>query len=120
MPRRSSRLSSGGIANTRWRDFGDIWTLSRRHPIAGSDLQRAILEVAKARGATLAPLSDVLEGYPEFAQAKWAAWRRRIGADHLPEQFIDVLDGVLRFADQPLRAEVNELTWAPDTGNWQS
>jgi hypothetical protein len=69
---------------------------------------------------TLAPLSDVLEGYPEFAQTKWAAWRRRIGADHLPEQFVEVLDGVLRFADQPLRAEVNELTWAPGTGSWQS
>jgi hypothetical protein len=109
-----------GIANTRWRDFGDIWTLARRHPVAGSDLQRAILEVAKARGVTIAPLSDVLEGYPEFAQAKWVAWRRRIGADHLPDQFVEVLDGVLRFADQPLRAEVNELTWVPDTGSWQS
>ncbi|TCC36277.1 nucleotidyl transferase AbiEii/AbiGii toxin family protein [Kribbella speibonae] len=109
-----------GIANTRWRDFGDIWTLARRHPIAGSDLQRAILEVAKARGVALAPLAEVLDGYPEFAQTKWAAWRRRIGADHLPEQFVEVLDGVLRFADQPLRAEVNELAWDPDTGSWQS
>jgi hypothetical protein len=71
-------------------------------------------------GATLAPLANVLDGYPEFAQAKAAAWRRRVGADHLPEQFIEVLDGVLRFADQPLRAEVNELTWAPDTGTWQN
>jgi len=106
--------------HTRWRDFGDIWALARRHPVAGSDLQRPILEVAKARGATLAPLADVLDGYPEVAQTKWAAWWRRAGADPLPEQFTVVLDGVLRFADQPLRAEVSELTWAPDTGTRQN
>lgn len=35
-----------GVANTRWRDFGDIYTLSRRHPIAASDLREAIDAVA--------------------------------------------------------------------------
>lgn len=44
-----------GIANTRWRDFGDIWMLARRRPLVGSDLQRAILEVDNARGVILAP-----------------------------------------------------------------
>ena len=29
-----------GVANTRWRDFGDVWTLSRRHPISASDLAK--------------------------------------------------------------------------------
>lgn len=108
-----------GTANTRWRDFGDIWTLSHRHPVAGSDLQRAIREVAQGRGAVLAPLTEILDGYAELAQTRWAAWRRRNVLDHLPEQFIDVLAGVLRFADPPLRDQVSSLSWAPVKRIWQ-
>jgi hypothetical protein len=108
-----------GTANTRWRDFGDIWTLSSRHPVEGSDLQRAIREVAHGRGANLAPLTEVLDGYAELAQTRWAAWQRRGRIDHLPERFIEVLDGVLRFAEPPILGQVSNLTWAPDNGIWQ-
>ncbi|MHB1876920.1 MAG: nucleotidyl transferase AbiEii/AbiGii toxin family protein, partial [Streptosporangiaceae bacterium] len=31
-----------GTANTRWRDFGDIWSLSRQHPITADNLAQAI------------------------------------------------------------------------------
>ncbi|WP_427885780.1 nucleotidyl transferase AbiEii/AbiGii toxin family protein [Kribbella sp. GL6] len=108
-----------GTANTRWRDFGDIYTLARRHPISGSDLQRAIQEVAHGRGATLAPLADVLDGYARIAQTRWAAWRRRNTSHQLPEQFVDVLDDVLRFAEQPLRANVDGLVWDPHLAVWR-
>ncbi|GAA0638177.1 hypothetical protein GCM10009547_48180 [Sporichthya brevicatena] len=64
-----------GIANTRWRDFADIHTLSNRHPVEGSDLQTALQTVAGARAAQLIPLADRLRGYPERAQGRWAAWR---------------------------------------------
>jgi hypothetical protein len=35
-----------GTANTRWRDFGDIWTLSRHHLTTGAELQDAFGTVA--------------------------------------------------------------------------
>jgi hypothetical protein len=108
-----------GTANTRWRDFGDIWTLSRRHPVEGPDLQRAILEVGQARGAVLAPLTDVLDGYAELAQARWVAWRRRAVTDDIPEQFSDVLEGVIRFAEPPILGQVGSLKWVPESGMWQ-
>jgi hypothetical protein len=56
-----------GTANTRWRDFGDILTLSRRHSVDGSDLQRAIREVARGRATVLAPLAEILDGVLRFA-----------------------------------------------------
>lgn len=105
-----------GSANTRWRDFRDIWTLSRRHPVAGSDLQHAIRKVAHGRTVILAPLVEILDGYAELAQTRWSGWRRRAGAEHLPEQFTDVLDEVLRFADPPLLGQASGLTWTPDKG----
>jgi hypothetical protein len=49
-----------GIANTRWRDFGDIWTLSRRREVTAENLYRAIREVAAYRHVALASFADVL------------------------------------------------------------
>ena len=66
-----------GDTNTRWRDFGDIWTLQRRYPIEGTELRGAIDIVAAHRNATLMPLRDALAGYPDLAQDKWTSWRMR-------------------------------------------
>lgn len=108
-----------GTANTRWRDFGDVWTLSCRHPIAGADLQGALREVAQGRGVVVAPLTEVLDGYAELAQTRWVAWRRRSGSDQLPEDFGGVLDAVVHFAEPPLLGEVSSLIWIPDSAIWQ-
>jgi hypothetical protein len=56
-----------GTANTRWRDFGDIWSLSRQHPISADDLAHAIDEVARHRKATIRPLAEVLEAFTDLA-----------------------------------------------------
>jgi len=107
-----------GTASTRWRDFGDIWTLSRHHPIAGSDLQHAITAVAQHRRATLAPLVEVLDGYDTTGQGKWTTWRQRNNCWWLPERFGDVLDAVITFADPALVGGVDGRIWNPNTITW--
>ncbi|VXC13297.1 nucleotidyl transferase AbiEii/AbiGii toxin family protein [Aeromicrobium sp. 9AM] len=107
-----------GTVNTRWRDFGDIWTLSNRHAIGGSDLESAIDHVADHRKAEIAPLRDVLDGYADYGQAKWSAWRRKSQYEHLPESFGSVLDDVIAFAQPALAHEVADLEWAPETRRW--
>ena len=42
-----------GTVNTRWRDFADIWTLSRHWDCGGTELQSALTTVAGYRGAAL-------------------------------------------------------------------
>jgi len=108
-----------GTANTRWRDFGDIWTLSRHHSVSGADLRRAIEEVARYRKAELTLLADVLDGYADLAQARWSAWRRRSSSAHLPEEFGDVLTSVTAFADPALADEASAGTWDAPTGAWR-
>ena len=108
-----------GTANTRWRDFADVWTLSNQHAIDGSDLRHAIDEVANHRRAQLSLLRIVLDGYAEIAQDKWAGWRRRNGFDHLPEPFELLLDAVIAFADPVLAHEVDERSWNPSNREWQ-
>lgn len=107
-----------GTANTRWRDFGDIWTLSRRHPIVAEELREAIDVVARHRNVELAPLADVLDGYAELAQGAWAQWRRRSNSDHLPERFAEVLTVVIAFADLVLSSDAAGLIWNPNIAAW--
>ena len=107
-----------GTANTRWRDSGDIWTLSRRHPIVAEELREAIDVVARHRDVELAPLADVLDGYAELAQGAWAQWRRRSNSDHLPERFAEVLTVVIAFADPVLSSDAAGLIWNPNIAAW--
>jgi hypothetical protein len=93
-----------GTANTRWREFADIYLLTARHDIPGDELQSTITRVAAHRQAELAPLREILDGYPAIAQPRWAAWRRGQGLDdRLPSQSADVLDHVIIFAHRPHR-----------------
>jgi hypothetical protein len=108
-----------GVANTRWRDFGDIWTLSRRHRTDADHLRQAIQEVAHYRNATLRPLTEVLDGLATLAQARWTQWRRRSNSDHLPDQFEAVLGVVIDFADPVLAGVVGGLAWDPGSGAWR-
>lgn len=108
-----------GVANTRWRDFGDIWTLSRRHSVSASDLREAIDAVAGRRKAQLSPLAEVLDGYSDLGQARWVAWRRRSNSDHLPESFAEVLDGVVAFADPVVGYGETTRNWDPQAGVWR-
>lgn len=108
-----------GTANTRWRDFADLWTLAARHPVAGADLAHAVGEVARYRRAQLGLLRVVLADYPGIGQPKWAAWRRRNDYRHLPESFAEVLRAVMAFADPALAGEVDERSWDPSLGQWR-
>jgi hypothetical protein len=107
-----------GVANTRWRDFGDIWTLSRSRAVAGADLEEAIREVARFRRAELIALSDVLDGYADLAQARWAAWRRRQNREELPAQFGDLLTDVISFAEPAITDDLTDVNWDPDDRQW--
>lgn len=108
-----------GVANTRWRDFGDIWVLARSRALGGADLQIAIREVAQHRRAKLIPLADVLDGYPLLAQSRWAAWRNRQGRDELPEQFADLLAEVIAFAEPAITDDITSMNWSPEDRRWR-
>lgn len=108
-----------GTANTRWRDFADIYTLAQHHRVMGSDLESALTAVAEYRHVELSPLHAVLDGYPALAQTRWVAWRRRIHLeDRLPESFADVLATVVALADPVLGSGVSDRCWSPSADRW--
>ena len=108
-----------GQANTRWRDFVDVYTLAQRHDIDGHDLSAAVTRVATHRQATLAPLRALLDGYAAGAQRRWVAWRRKQRLDQrLPEDFAVVLRTVLAFADPVLTGVADDQTWLAAQARW--
>jgi len=108
-----------GTVNTRWRDFADVWALSGRHPVNGDEVQTALRVVAEHRRVQLARLADVLDGYAALAQGKWGAWRRKQQMLDQPEQFNDLIQAVIAFADPALTGQVRSLTWNPTSRQWQ-
>lgn len=109
-----------GTANTRWRDFVDLHRIVRSRRLPGAQLVASTRLVADYRLATLAPLSTVLDGYGEVAQARWAAWRTKQKLqDEAPERIDDLIDSLVEFADPILDGTADTLTWEPTARTWQ-
>lgn len=103
-----------GIANTRWRDFADIYLLSGRHAVGADELQTAIERVAEHRKVELTSFASAVDGFATIGQARWALWvRRQRMQDRLPLEFSEVLESVVAFADPVLGGRVTRARWDP-------
>lgn len=110
-----------GEANTRVRDYADLYTLTGRHTIDCAMMRAALRATAAHRGVTLQPLSAVIGDLATIRQSPYQAFRRRLGADgeHLPTDLTDVVAGVIRFVD-PLIVDAETATaWNPTTRSWR-
>lgn len=105
-----------GDANTRDRDYADVYLLSRVHSIEADTMRAALHTVAEHRGVELRPLGPLLETLRESRQRSWAAFRTRVGIDVLPERFSDVVDAVAAFVDG--LATDGVMRWSPADQRW--
>lgn len=111
-----------GQASTRWRDFSDIYQITRHHAFRAIDVRQAVRTVADFRKVTLSGLGETLDGYAEIGQPRWAPWRARLQlAEVLPGDFGDILEALRAFADPILTGSVEDTaTWNPATQMWDS
>jgi predicted nucleotidyltransferase component of viral defense system len=109
-----------GGANTRWRDFADLFVLTRLHPIDGMELRQSLETVAEYRSVTLMPLQSAVEPIDPQAQQKWKAWRARSRREEdLPQQFHRVILAISEFFD-PVLSSPELKSWNPDTSVWET
>lgn len=112
-----------GSGNTRVRDYADVWTLTREHDVAATELRIALAATSRHRGVVLRPLSDVLFAFGSDRALPYSGFRRRLGpdAERLPQDFTRVVTDVVAFADPVLSGTVvagamwraRESTWTP-------
>jgi Nucleotidyl transferase AbiEii toxin, Type IV TA system len=108
-----------GTANTRWRDFVDIYALTRHYRIDAQTLQTSVQRVAKFRAVALTSLRTTLAGYAEIAQPRWIAWLRKQRLDgSIPTDFSVVLRRAVSFADGMIERGGALGTWDPVEGKW--
>jgi predicted nucleotidyltransferase component of viral defense system len=110
-----------GIANTRWRDFGDVYLMTGKHVVDVREVRESIRQVAIHRRATLVPLSTVWAGFAELAQRKWSAWVRKQNlVDRLPLAFETVIRANQVFGDPLLAPSDSDARWDPQARQWRS
>lgn len=114
-----------GIANSRMKDFYDLWTLARQFTFEGPTVASAI-RATFARRQTALPVAEPLALTAEFAndnrkQTQWSAFLRK---GHLADpnlQLSDVIELLASFLMPPTRAvqaeEDFEFKWLP-SGPW--
>ena len=114
-----------GIANSRMRDFYDIWLLSRRFEFSGTPLSQAIMDTF-ARRRTALPAQTPLALTPEFSaipdkQAQWRAFVRKAGLASHQAAFPDVTVALNEFLMPPTLALIGGqkpvMHWRPG-GPW--
>lgn len=108
-----------GTINTRWRDFLDLYALSRRHAVDAKTLRASIRRVAQYRGIPLSPLRPALAGFAEIAQSRWLAWLRKQRLEAAaPADFTTVLEVVISFAEPVIGNDPAVVSWNPLEGTW--
>lgn len=96
-----------GIANTRMKDFHDVWFLMRRFHLEGRTLREAIRATFARRRTAMPtwpePLNETFAHDPG-KQTQWTAFIRRNGLSGLPGRFADVVVAVREFMAPVLRS----------------
>jgi Nucleotidyl transferase AbiEii toxin, Type IV TA system len=112
-----------GEANSRMKDFYDVWFLSRRFEFDGETLVQAIRATFDRRKTKL-PTSVPLALTQEFAALKTRQWNAFVQRNKLSDEpFPTVVDAIYSFAAHPLLAssagEGFPLDWSLE-GNWKA
>ena len=109
-----------GPANTRVRDYADIYTLTRNWPVDHGIAREALLATAAFRGTTLTALSSAIDNLTDLRQQTYAAYRANLGTagEDLPANFNEVVEAVIAFADTLASETLPGTTWSPQQHQW--
>ena len=106
-----------GVANSRLKDFYDLWVISRTFELRQAALVEAVQRTFERRGTVLP--SDIPVGLTdEFAEAWAAQWRAFLGRDRMaaaPDTFA-VIVADLRVFLMPLTVGLKEERIWPPSG----
>lgn len=122
-PRRAERIATAinlGRANTRVRDYADIYTLTGRHSVTHTAAREALLATAAFRGTDVVALSSAIDDLVTLRGATHHAYRAALGPDGtgLPFEFGDIVAAVTAFADPLAEPALPTASWRPATRSW--
>jgi len=107
-----------GELNSRMKDFYDIWLLSRQFDFSGEDLAKAIRLTLEHRGTTIpTEITAFSEAFIAAKQVQWTAFIKRLGQEHVPTDFTEIVSAVAAFIEPVISADSEPpLAWkSPNT-----
>lgn len=108
-----------GPANTRVRDFADVYTLTGRHDLEYETAWSALQATAAFRGVEIERLSTAIEDLAERRRSAYLAYRNRLGPYglDLPADLAGLTAAVTTYAD-PLADPPRAATWRASLRRW--
>lgn len=112
-----------GMANTRVKDYFDIWMLSRLHSFEGEALTAAVAETFAVQEREIPPaeIDGLTQEFAEDAEEMWSQFLKRIDARsrlHFPEVVAELSDMLHPVTEAARIGEVFYGVWRPGEG-WQ-
>jgi len=116
-----SAMAELGMANSRVRDYYDIWALAREFEFEGDVLRSAIDATFGQRRAETPKESPVglSEAYAEAAQRFWPAFLKRSVPAESAVTLKEAVSGIRAFLEPVLSGAARRREWRPRKG-WQS
>lgn len=110
-----------GQANTRIRDYVDIFRLTGDHDFTAEAIVKALRATTGYRGTELVAMSTAIGRIGVLRRSDYLAYRRNLGPDAagLPGTFAAVLAAVVAFAD-PLMGPTAGFRWVAAERRWES
>jgi hypothetical protein len=111
-----------GPANTRVRDYADIYTLTGSQPVAHSTARAALLATAAFRGTPVGALSASVGNIVDLRRRTYDAYRARLGTagQYLPADFQTVVTATATFADALATNAAASAVWDPRRRRWDT
>ncbi len=113
-----------GALNSRMKDFYDIWLLSRLHRFRLDNLKGAVERTIEKRGTEIPETSPFSADFMDSKQPQWQAFRKRLGQDHVPEAFSEVVEAVVELLGPVMAGKATGGTRAvwhpPGPWSWQA
>jgi len=113
-----SAMAELGMANSRVRDYYDIWALAREFEFEGDVLRSAIDATFRQRRAETPQVSPVglSEAYAEAAQRFWPAFLRRSVPAESSVTLREAVSGIRAFLEPVLSGAARRRVWRPGKG----
>ena len=111
---KTEAIVSLGIANSRMKDFYDLWTIAQTFPFEGDDLAEAIRRTFERRRTPL-PEQVPIGLSDSFALERETQWQAFLARDRLevaPASFAQVINDLRAFL-QPVLARADIASWPP-------
>lgn len=108
-----------GAANTRIRDYADVYTLITRHPIRFEAFRRAFAATSRYRNVPTQSFAEAVRGFTVLRSGAYQTYRAKLAeqGQHLPPDLDTVVALIARFM-APLDENTDPTTWDSSSRQW--